>query len=85
MTMKAKASNTSDAHIATVLHAAPFADNDAGIPEMCALIRALCAERATAHEALRLIADIAEGSTTWHSLPHIAKLARAALKPDIDR
>lgn len=30
-------------------------------------------------EALRAIADIAEGSTTANSLPHIAKIAREAL------
>jgi hypothetical protein len=32
-----------------------------------------------AREALELIADIAEGSTTANSLPHIGKLARSAL------
>jgi hypothetical protein len=30
-------------------------------------------------EALELIADIAEGSRTINSLPHIAKIARAAI------
>lgn len=30
-------------------------------------------------EALEIISDIAEGSTTVNSLPHIAKIARAAL------
>lgn len=34
----------------------------------------------TANKALRLIADIAEGSSTKNSLPHIAKIARRALK-----
>lgn len=31
--------------------------------------------------ALNEIADIAEGSTTANSLPHIAKIARKALTP----
>ena len=35
--------------------------------------------------ALRMIADIAEGSTTANSLPHIAKIARAALAPEQDK
>ena len=34
---------------------------------------------AHARDALQLIADIAEGSTTANSLPHIAKIARQAL------
>ena len=38
-------SNTSNEYIERVLNAAPFADNDAGIPQMCDLIRALNAER----------------------------------------
>ena len=38
-------SNTSNEYIDKVLHAAPFADNDAGIPQMCALIRSLRDER----------------------------------------
>ena len=34
---------------------------------------------------LRMVADIAEGSTTSNSLPHIAKIARAALAPEQDK
>jgi len=37
--------DTSDTYIAKVLRASPFANNDAGIPQMCELIRALQAER----------------------------------------
>ena len=37
--------DTSNDYIAKVLNAAPFADNDAGIPQMCELIRALRDER----------------------------------------
>ena len=36
---------TSNEYIARVLHAAPFADNTSGIPQMCALIIALRNER----------------------------------------
>jgi hypothetical protein len=47
-----------------------------------ALARAETAERQVAEmvATLGMIADIAEGSTTANSLPHIAKIARAALK-----
>ena len=38
-------SDTSNEYIERVLNAAPFADNDAGIPQMCDLIRALRDER----------------------------------------
>ena len=37
--------DTGTEYIEKVLRAAPFADNEAGIPEMCALIKALAAER----------------------------------------
>ena len=37
--------DTSADYIRRVLNAAPFADNEAGIPEMCELIAALAAER----------------------------------------
>jgi hypothetical protein len=39
------------------------------------------ADNARLRAALELIADIGEGSTTANSLPHIAKIARAALEP----
>lgn len=39
----------------------------------------LAHDNARLREALALIADIAEGSTTANSLPNIARLARAAL------
>lgn len=42
--------DTSKEYISKVLHAAPFADNDAGIPQMCDLIRALAADRDTLTE-----------------------------------
>ena len=37
--------DTSDTAIARMIHAAPFADNTAGIPEMVAMLLALQAER----------------------------------------
>jgi hypothetical protein len=37
--------DTSNEYINKVLNASPFADNDAGIPQMCDLIRALRDER----------------------------------------
>ena len=37
--------DTSAEYIAKVIHAAPFADNEAGIPQMVDLIKALAAER----------------------------------------
>ena len=40
-----KKTDTSNDYIAKVIHAAPFADNDAGIPQMCQLILALQKER----------------------------------------
>jgi hypothetical protein len=39
------ASDTSPDYIAKVLAAAPFADQDAGVPQMAELIRALSSER----------------------------------------
>jgi hypothetical protein len=43
-------------------------------------IVAMLCERDVLRKALEQIADIAEGSTTANSLPHIAKIARAATK-----
>lgn len=61
-----------------------------GIPELDQLKERLarCSAAAqTAHaenerlrEALETVADIAEGSETVNSLPHIARIARAALQ-----
>lgn len=44
----------------------------------------LMAEIARKRADLELIRDIASGSTTANSLPHIARIARAALEPTGD-
>ena len=51
---------TSKECIAKVLHAAPFADNEAGIPQMCDLIRALAAERDALRDKLEHTKDVLE-------------------------
>jgi hypothetical protein len=62
--------------IAMVLHAAyaaaPFADNEAGIPEMCELIRALKADNERLRKALKPFANYA-------ALPGFSKIP-----PDAD-
>lgn len=62
--------DTSDAYIFRVLGAAPFADNEAGIPEMSALIRGLRDERNALRECLQQTRhEICAGpvdDTLWH-------------------
>ena len=54
-------SDTSDEYIAKVLNAAPFADNDVGIQQMCELIRALADERNQLLSELCWLAEDAAG------------------------
>lgn len=52
MTLNREQVDTSAATIAKMIAAAPFADNEAGIPQMVELIKALAAERDAARQAL---------------------------------
>lgn len=53
-------SDTSPEWVNRVCSAAPFADNDAGIPEMVSLIRALAAERDALAARVKAADELAE-------------------------
>jgi hypothetical protein len=61
-------SDTSPEYIAKVLRAAPFADNDAGIPQMCDLIRDLQKERdelAAAIDSIETSNGLTDNGNLW--------------------
>lgn len=86
--------NTSEECINRVLCAAPFADNEEGLPEMCALIRALRDERDEARMKLRVAIERAKDTENilhrptinfvagWEAaLSYVEKSMKSTLQP----
>ena len=75
-------SDTSKDYVTRVISAAPFADNETGIPEMVSLIKALAAERdalqATVEDMRETLEEIASLTQTTNLL-WWQEIAREAL------
>lgn len=78
--------DTSTAAVERYCHAAPFADNETGIPQMVALIRALAAERDRQYDQnCEQIIRIAQIEAERDALRKALTRAQWALQPFSDR